>query len=80
MELIKEVFAWSAANYVGVLVNLALLIAALEGLARLTPTKKDDSALERAGNLLRKLMDILKIPNVKREDGKLMAGNHEKRD
>lgn len=79
MDLLKEIWAWSAANYSGILVSLSILIMGLEGIVRLTPTKKDDSALERIGKAVHWLMDLLKIPNVKREDGKIVAGTHEKR-
>ena len=77
MEMIKEIIAWTLANYEGIFVSLTLIIAGLEVGARITPTKKDDSALERIGGLLRKAMDFLKIPNVKIEDKRV--GKHEPR-
>lgn len=67
------------ANYQGILISLSIMIMGLEGIVRLTPTKKDDSALERAGKLIKWLMDLLKVPNVKREDGKIVSGVHNKK-
>lgn len=77
MDLVKEIFAWMSANYVGILVSISIIIPGLQGLVRLTPTKKDDSALARLDKGLNWLMDMLKIPNVKRE-GLKISGTHKK--
>ena len=54
-------------NHLGeILQGLLYLVIGLELFARLTPTKKDDGFLERVGALIRKLLDILHIPNIKR--------------
>ncbi len=53
-------------NYVEMFVSLLGLIVGLEGIARFTPTKKDDAILERIGGWIRKGMDWLKIPNIKK--------------
>ena len=79
MDLVKEVWAWMMANYAGILVSLSVIVVGLEGIVRLTPTKSDDSALERVGKAIHWLMDLLKIPNIKRE-GLKPSGTHEKRD
>lgn len=79
MDLVKEIWAWLMANYTGVLISMSIIIMGLEGIVRLTPTKKDDTALERVGKLVHWLMDLLKIPNVKRE-GLKPSGLHKKRD
>ena len=44
-----------------------------EILVRLTPTKKDDSALERVGKALKWIMNILKVPNLKADDKRLLG-------
>lgn len=53
---------------VGALI-LALLVVA-ELVVRLTPTKTDDGAVERVGKVIRRVLDFLKVPNVKKEDPK----------
>lgn len=53
-------------NYMEVFAILGMLVAAAEAIVRLTPTKKDDGAVERVGNILRRVMDFLKIPNIKK--------------
>lgn len=77
MDIIKEVFAWLMANYEGVFVILAGIVGLAEAIVRITPTKKDDGAVQRLGNGLKIVMDFLKIPNMKRADGKL--GIHKKK-
>lgn len=80
MDTLREIWSWTMANYQGVLISASMILLGLEGIVRLTPTKKDDTALERAGKGLRWLMDLLKVPNVKREKGKVMpAGLHKPR-
>lgn len=79
LDSILNQYYWVRDNYVDLLTSLAILMIALEGFVRLTPTKKDDGAVERMGHYLRKLMGLLKVPNVKREDGKLLAGTHEEK-
>lgn len=79
MDTLREIWSWTMANYQGILISLATILVGLEGIVRLTPTKKDDTALERAGKIIHWLMDFLKVPNVKREDGKIVAGVHEPR-
>ena len=55
-------------NYADILLICASLVAAAEVFVRLTPTKKDDSAVERIGGYLRKAMDFFKVPNVKKKE------------
>jgi len=61
-----EIFKWLTANYQDVLLSVAAVVAAAEIVVRITPTKKDDSAVERVGAIVRKLMDFFKVPNVKK--------------
>lgn len=77
MGILTEIWTWIAANYTGFFIVLMGLILVAESIARLTPTLKDDSAVERVGAWVRWVMDLLKIPNVTIKDGKL--GVHEKR-
>lgn len=56
-----------AEHYVELFGILLGLVAVAEIVVRLTPTKKDDGAVERLGQVLRKIQDILKIPNVKKK-------------
>jgi len=61
-----EIFKWVTANYQDVLLAVASVVAAAEVVVRITPTKKDDGAVERVGSFVRKVMDFLKVPNVKK--------------
>lgn len=61
-----EVIGFIKDHYMDILISLSFLVAGAEVIVRLTPTTKDDSAVERLGTLLRKLMDFLKVPNIKR--------------
>jgi hypothetical protein len=79
MDSLLNQYYWMRDNYVELLTSLAILMISLQGIVRLTPTKKDDGAVEKIGEYLTALMKFLKIPNVKREDGKLIAGVHEEK-
>lgn len=46
------------------------LISVAEIVVRLTPTEKDDGAVERIGGFFRKLFDLLKVPNYSKDGGK----------
>ena len=59
----QNIIPWLMNNYVELFMVLGAVIAAAESIVRLTPTKADDGAVERIGNLLRRVMDFLKIPN-----------------
>ena len=61
------IFNWLMANYMELFLVLGGLVSVAEVVVRLTPTKKDDSAVERIGKLLRQVMDFLKIPNAKKK-------------
>lgn len=48
------------------------MLAVAELIVRMTPTKKDDGFVQRIGNVIKKALDIVKIPNViKKDDSKL---------
>jgi len=53
-------------NYAQIGQLLVAIGAVAEIIVRLTPTKSDDGALERAGHIIKKVMDFLKIPNIKK--------------
>lgn len=76
MDQIMNYLYWMKDNYAELLSSIAVLVMALEMIVRLTPTKKDDSFMERVSSKLNWLMNLLKVPNVKREDGKIIAGVH----
>ena len=61
-----QILSWLKENYVEMLIALSALIGSLELITRLTPTKTDDAFMERVGSIVRKILDFLKIPNVKK--------------
>jgi len=61
-----EIFKWLTANYQDVLLALGAVVAAAEVVVRITPTKKDDGAVERIGSVIKKLLDFFKVPNIKK--------------
>lgn len=71
LEKMKEIYAWLVANYENLAIFLSMLLGALEVLFRIVPTKSGESFIQRAGAILKKLMDLAKIPNVKREGSRL---------
>lgn len=79
MDFIKELWAWLMLNYSGVVTSLVMLVAALEAIVALTPTKKDDGFVKRMGEWIDKLRRLLKVPSIKREEGSLKpVGVHKK--
>ena len=56
---------WLLQNIDKMAAALLALIALAEAIVRLTPTEKDDGAVERVGAIIRKLLDVLKVPNKK---------------
>jgi hypothetical protein len=78
MGVILDLFYWFKDNYVEFFSSLGVIMVGIEMLVRLTPTKKDDTAAERVGEKLRKIMDFMKIPNPKLENGKV--SKHELRE
>ena len=51
------------------LLALLGLVAVAEVLASLTPTKKDDLAVERIGHYIKKVLKFLNVPNHKHGGG-----------
>ena len=58
------IITWLVTNYVEVLQALTLVVAALEAVTRLTPTKTDDGFVTRIGKVLDRVLDFAKVPNV----------------
>ncbi len=54
---------WLNEHYLDLGAAVLGLYAFVELIVRVTPTKADDTVLERVGKVLKKLMDFLKIPN-----------------
>lgn len=69
MDLIKEIIAYVSVHGPALAAIVLGLLAVAEMIVRLTPTTKDDTAVERIGKLIRKLLDMMKVPNVKSGGG-----------
>ena len=78
MEFIMKMFAYIQAHWYGILMAGSMILATAEFIVRLTPTKSDDGFVQRIANVYNKLFELLRVPNVKRENGKLIvpAGVH----
>jgi len=59
-----EIWTWLMENYPQLLIVVSSLLATAEVIVKLTPTKSDDSALERIGSFWTKLISW--IPGVKK--------------
>lgn len=58
--------AWLMENYGDLAALLLALLGVGEIVVRLTPTQKDDGMMERIGSFVRKVLDLLKMPNLKK--------------
>lgn len=63
MESLKGLVQWLVENYDKMFLILAAVIGLAEAVTRLTKTEKDDGFVQRLGSGLKKVMDMLKIPN-----------------
>lgn len=61
------VVAWLQENYAGVLMLLSALVAVGEAITRLTPTKTDDGFVSRVGGVIDKVLDLAKVPNIRKK-------------
>lgn len=66
MESIKEIFSFLVAHSQELAAILLAVVSVMEMVTRLTPTEKDDGAVERIGAVIRKVLDFLRIPNIKK--------------
>lgn len=82
MEFLKELVAYISANWYGILIAGSSLLATAELIVRLTPTKNDDGFVQRIANIYNKVFVLLRVPNIKREEGKIIipAGTHPVKD
>jgi hypothetical protein len=69
VNLIKEIISYLSTHGPALAAIILMALALAEAIVRLTPTTKDDTAVERIGHFIRKLFDMLKIPNSKSGGG-----------
>lgn len=60
------VLVWIKDHYGEIFALIFSMLGVAEVIVRLTPTKKDDGAVQRIGEVIKNIMDFLKIPNVKK--------------
>lgn len=69
MEQIQAIIAWWNTNG-GIIAAILLgILPVAEMIVRLTPTQKDDGAVQRFGYWVRWFFDKAKIPNIKSGPG-----------
>lgn len=66
MEFFKSAIEFFIANGEIISAFILAILTVLELGVRLTPTKTDDGAVERIGKVIRKILDFLKVPNIKK--------------
>lgn len=69
MNILKELIAYISMHGPALVAIVLTLLAAAEMIVRLTPTAKDDAAVERLGKIIRKFFDLLHVPNHKSGGG-----------
>ena len=82
MDLIKEMVAYIYGNWYGILIGGNVLLFAAAFITRLTPTKKDDDLVKRISDAYTKILDFMKVPNIKKKDGTWIVpdGTHPPKD
>lgn len=58
---------WLQDNYLEMIQALTLMVVAAEIVTRITPTKTDDGFVKRIGVLLDKVLNLLGVPNLRRQ-------------
>jgi len=58
-----EAINWIMANWKEISGVILGIIALAEMVVRLTPTEKDNGAVERIGSMIKKALDFFKFPN-----------------
>lgn len=66
MEFLKGLIEFFVSNKENIAVALLSIVGVAEVIVRLTPTEKDDGAVQRVGEVIKKILDFLKLPNVKK--------------
>ena len=69
MEQIQALVSWFIVNGPAVAGAVLGMLTVAETVVRLTPTQKDDTAVERIGKVIRKFFDMLGLPNNKSGGG-----------
>lgn len=69
LEQIKILVDWFMLNGPALVGIILGLLAVAETIARLTPTKVDDTAVERVGKVIRSFFDMLGVPNKSKDGG-----------
>lgn len=69
MEQLKLIVNYFIANGPALAATVLAILSAAEMVVRLTPTQKDDTAIERIGSFIRRMFDLLGVPNVKAGGG-----------
>lgn len=72
MGFITELIAYVSTHGVTMVALVLALLTVAELVVRLTPTEKDDGAVERIGKKIHKVIDLLEkvFPNIKKGGGK----------
>lgn len=66
MNFLMELIAYLKEHGPAIAAIVLALLSVAEMIVRLTPTTKDDGAVERVGLWIRKVLDFLKVPNLKK--------------
>lgn len=69
MDVIKEIIAYLMQHGPALAAILLALIGLAEMVVALTPTEKDDLAVERVGKWVRKFLEMVGLPNKKKGGG-----------
>ncbi len=69
MEQLQALLAWWQANGGAIAGILLGILPVAELIVRLTPTQKDDTAVQRVGYWVRWFFDKIKVPNLKSGGG-----------
>lgn len=71
MKFIMELIAYVTTHGPTIVILVLTVLAAAEAAVRLTPTEKDDGAVERIGKKIRGFFDLLEkvFPNLKKGGG-----------
>lgn len=69
MESILQFWTWLQQNYFNIVALVTAMITLAEAVVRLTPTEKDDGAVQRAGEAIKKFLDLIKVPNASKKPG-----------
>ena len=66
MEFLLPIIEFVKANLAGLGAVVLSALALAEAVVRLTPTQTDDGFVQRVGAVITKVLDWLKVPNLKK--------------